>query len=693
MKDGDSFGVFDHAGTIRPEGLGELGLYHQGTRFLSAFEIAIDRHRPLLLGSSVRRDDVLVVDLANPDITDGETPLLRDTVHLFSSSFLWDRSWHVRLRLRSYLPQPLAIELSLLFEADFADIFEVRGVDRIRRGRYLDTVTTRDRLVLGYEGLDRVVRTTRLAFSPIPTLMSPRRVSFELALDALGEAVIEFRANFVVGPELPPELTYDEALGRTRVATEDRRRCCAVIDTTNTRFDDWLERSASDLNMMITRTPHGDYPYAGVPWFSTEFGRDGIITAFETLWIDPRLARGVLAFLAATQAAHSSAEQDAEPGKIIHEIRRGEMAALGEIPFGRYYGSVDSTPLFIMLASAYWRRSGDRAFITTLWPHIERALAWIEEHGDLDGDGFVEYARRASSGLRSQGWKDSLDSISHRNGTLADGPVALCEVQGYVYAAKRGAAEIARMLGFAERAVQLEREADVLREQFERAYWSDELGTYVLALDGDKRPCEVVSSNAGHCLFAGICDPARARRVVDTLLDDASYSGWGIRTLAAGAARYNPLSYHNGSVWPHDNAMIAMGMARYGHKHATTRILSGLLDSSIEFDLRRMPELFCGFRRRDDAGPTRYPVACAPQAWAAGAVFMLLQACLGLDIDAAHSRIVLDRPSLPHSLRRVRVRNLRVGDAVTDLVLDNYDHDVGVHLERRDGDLEVVTVK
>lgn len=406
----------------------------------------------------------------------------------------------------------------------------------------------------------------------------------------------------------------------------------------------------------------------------------------------PSLARGVLGFLASTQATRLIPEEDAEPGKILHESRSGEMATLREVPFGRYYGSADATPLFVMLAGAYYERTGDREFIAELWPNVEAALGWIDRYGDRDGDGFVEYSRQFPDGLLHQGWKDSDQAVFHADGSLADGPIALCEVQGYVYAARRAAATLALLLGKAERAAELTRQAEALRDRFETVFWCEDLSTYALALDGQKRPCRVRTSNAGQCLFTGIVHPERAARMARTLLGPDSFSGWGIRTLAAGEARYNPMSYHNGSVWPHDNALIAQGLARYGFGDLALQIWTGQFEAGLYFDLHRVPELFCGFPQDPGDGPIAYPVACAPQAWSAASVFLLFQACLGLTIDGPGRRFYSTRPRLPASLGELRIHNLQIGDATVDLELVRHEHDVGVNVLRRDGDVQIVVV-
>lgn len=695
LKEGDTFALFDRYGDIHPVGLGEQGLYHEGTRFLSHLELRLGNHRPLLLGSAVKEDNaILTVDLANPDFsTDGQVVLPRDTVHVFRSAFLWKGTCYQQFRIRNYALHPIDISLSLRFEADFVDIFEVRGAKRERRGQRLGDVVEQNSILLRYQGLDGVVRQTRLEFSPQPQEISHSRARFDARLESKGEATFFLNVSCESSEYAPTHLSYHNAFTEVGIALETAKPQCCGVHTSNEQFNEWIGRSTADLRTMITSTPQGPYPYAGVPWFSTAFGRDGIITALASLWYDPEIARGVLGYLAATQAREVVPEQDAEPGKVLHEIRKGEMAALGEIPFGRYYGSVDSTPLFIMLAGAYYERTGDRTFIEAIWPNIELALAWIDNYGDIDGDGFVEYIRRSPNGLIQQGWKDSHDSVFHTDGTLAEGPIALCEVQGYVYAAKRRAAELAVLLGQPEKAQVLLHQARALQRQFEEAFWCEDISTYALALDGKKQPCRVRTSNPGHCLFTGMASQEHAQRVAQTLLEDDSFSGWGIRTVAASEARYNPMSYHNGSVWPHDNALIAYGLARYGFMEAALKIMAGLFEASCFMELHRLPELFCGFARRPGEGPTLYPVACSPQAWSAASVLLLLQACMGFSINAPEGRIFFSYPALPDFIREIEIKNLRVGEGSLDLSVYRNNKYASVNILRREEDIDIVVIK
>jgi glycogen debranching enzyme len=694
LKQGDTFAVFDqHGDFVAAEG-GEHGLYHHGTRFLSTFEVLLAGRRPLLLSSNVSDDNlVFAADLTNVDVRrDNRLVLPHGEVHLFRSRILADGCSIDVIRVCNHSAQPIEMPLLVRFDADFVDVFEVRGTRRLRRGTRLAD-RPGDEYVLSYIGLDNVERRTRIRWSRTPDAIDTGRATFRFTLDPRVMLDMEIAVTCEDDETrwVAPEFGKTLEIARKRFSERTDHAC--VTRSSNESLNRWLKRSAADLEMMITDTPHGLYPYAGIPWFSTPFGRDGLITAFELLWVNPAIARGVLSFLAATQATVRSDAQDAEPGKILHEMRQGEMPALGEVPFGRYYGSIDSTPLFIALAAAYYRRTGDRAFIDRLWPHLLAALTWMERDGDADHDGFLEYARHSANGLVQQGWKDSADSVFHADGRLAPAPIALCEVQGYAYAAWRGAAELAEARNDTT-ASDWHARADRLRDRFEDAFWCDDLETYALALDGDKRPCRVRSSNPAHCLFTGIvASRDHARRMVATLMDDTSFAGWGLRTVSSGEARYNPMSYHNGSIWPHDNAMAAAGFARYGFTAAATRILDAMLDLSQAMDLHRLPELLCGFHRRSEERPTQYPVACAPQAWAAGAVYMLLQAAVGMEIDAVRRRITFCRASLPLSIDRLVLTNVAVGEARVDLALERHAHDVGVNVVRRDGELEIVAIK
>jgi glycogen debranching enzyme len=693
LKHDDTFIVLDSHGDIGASPGGPDGLFHADTRYLARLELLFEELQPLLLGSNQRDDNsALTVDLTNPDIyRQNRLVLQKDMLHLVRTIFLWRGTAYQRIGLQNHGDRRASFDLTLLFHNDFADLFEVRGEKRARRGTSFAKLPGPADVLLEYRGLDGVSRYTTLHFEPRPTRLSVNAATWHLDLDPHHTSSLFVSAS-CSKPEASRPTKFFSGLLAHR---QEMRRSTAgstSIETSNNIFNEVLCQSMADLNMLMTVTPQGRYPYAGIPWYSTTFGRDGLITALQLLWIDPRIARGVLKRLALYQARVVDPAADAEPGKILHEMRGGEMAALHEVPFAQYYGSVDATPLFVLLAGYYCERTGDNETLEELWPAIEAALRWIDGPGDSDRDGFVEYRRASGHGLANQGWKDSHDAIFHADGRLAEGHIALAEVQGYVFAGKQLASRCASRLGRQQIAQRLDADARLLAERFEEAFWCEELGTYALALDGDKKPCKVRSSNAGHLLFSGMIREDRARRVAADLLRPHFFTGWGVRTVAMGEARYNPMSYHNGSIWPHDNALIALGLARYGLKHSVEQVFKGLFDAATYMDLRRLPELFCGFRREKNRGPTLYPVACAPQAWASATPFTLLEAALGLDFDSQRSEIRLRNPRLPSFLDEVILRDLRLGSSSVDLRIRRHGADVSMEVLRSQGKVQVSIV-
>jgi glycogen debranching enzyme len=689
LKHGDTFLVIDAHGDIGAAAGTSDGLFHRDTRFLSRLELRVNGMQPLLLGSSMREDNAIFsADLSNPDMFSGERVVLeKDTLHINRSVFVWRDTLFQRLSLRNHSAKRVELLISITFSADFADVFEVRGMRRARRGTFSVRLNGPHEALLSYLGLDDFLRVTSVYFDPVPTRLSEREARYQVTLTS--HETMSFCVAVRCNPSASQPAPFVRSLLYAHRELRQAAQGAAVVQTSNPLFDKVLRRSMADLAMLKTETPQGPYPYAGTPWYSTTFGRDGLITALQMLWVDPRIARGVLSRLATLRAKTMDTASDAEPGKILHEVRYGEMAALGEVPFGLYYGSVDSTPLFLLLAGLYFERTNDVKALTELWPAIEAALSWIDGPADRDRDGFVEYFRANENGLVNQGWKDSADAIFHADGRLAAGPIALAEVQGYVFAAKRLIARCARRLGYPDRADILEDESRRLAEQFERAFWREDLHMYALALDGAKEPCCVRTSNAGQVLFTGIARADHAATVASTLLAPDLFSGWGIRTVSRREVRYNPMSYHNGSVWPHDNALIAVGLARIGAKGAVNRIFSALFDAATYMDLHRLPELFCGFQRARNRGPTRYPVACAPQAWASAAPFCLLQAALGLEIDPAAEQLRLRNPRLPKFLDEVTLRNVQVGDSSVDIAVRRDGEAVSVSVLRALGAIDV----
>jgi glycogen debranching enzyme len=664
LKDRDTFLVADSMGDVL--GLAD-GLFHDDTRILSRWRLRLGAQTPTLLSGAVSQDNVFFTsNLVNGALVTPGGPLGPPGVlHVERKRFLWEERLYERVAIRNYSNAVVVLPLAFEFDADFRDMFEVRGAMRPRRGERKPVEVGERSVKFRYEGLDRVERYSTIVFSDPPTRLEADRAEFLYALQPEGYVELFVEIGSHVGAP-PCRERFRASAARARFAMRNRRRRGGRLRTTGRLFNAWTEKSRADLALLTTPLQTGPYPYAGIPWFSTAFGRDAIITAWQILWFDPSLARGVLTFLATHQAEEVSAFRDSEPGKIMHETRRGEMAALGEVPFGRYYGGVDTTPLFVGLAGAYVERTGKLDLIEQLWPQLERAIAWVERRLEENPYGLLAYAKSSEKGLTNQGWKDSSDSVFHADGSFPPAPIALVEVQGYVVSAFRSMAKLADMRGDPESAAQWSAKAEVMRQKVEDLYWMEEAGCYGLAIDGEGQLCRVRASNMGHLLFSGVPSPERAQKVIDSLMSPDFSSGWGLRTLAVGEVRYNPMSYHNGSIWPHDTAICAFGMARYGERRGVVHITTAMFESAAQFEMR-LPELFCGFPREAGDPPVAYPVACLPQAWAAGSVFMLLQACLGLRVDGKAGLIEVTDPRLPIGIDHFALLKLSIDDDLFDL--------------------------
>jgi glycogen debranching enzyme len=693
-KEGETFVYSDTHGNLHDRhGLG-LGFYHRDTRFLSHLHMRVSGREPVLLSSSAERAYLSHVDLTNPDLFDGDGVAVPQQTLNIRRIRAVGGCLYERVRIKNYNPHPVDLEVSLTMGADFADVFEVRGLLRERSGHHEPPLLL-DRVVeFAHLGLDGQRRRTRVVFDEDPVGLELRgdlaEVAFRVEVPANQTRLLSFRVEPMIGSRHLPRRDLETTVHELRRSYEDWERGAVRIRTDNALFDQLLQRGIRDLRALYTRTGEGGIVAAGIPWYVAPFGRDSLIAAHQMLMLTPEPARETLELLAARQGTRVDDWRDEEPGKILHEIRSGELAGSGEIPHSPYYGSVDSTPWFLILLAQYVRWTGDLAFARAMLPSAEAALRWIDEYGDLDGDGFVEYRARAPSGMRNQGWKDSWDAIVHEDGSLADPPIALIEVQAYVYLAKLRMAELFAALGDRARAARLTDEASTLRRRFHETFWMEDEEYFAAALDGQKRPVRTVMSNPGHALYCDVVDPGQADLLVRRLFQPDMFSGWGIRTMSKTAAAYNPMSYHNGSVWPHDNALIAAGMKRYGHAEGTNRVATALFDAAVSMDYLRLPELFCGFVRRSAARPVQYPVACSPQAWAAGAPFLLLQAMLGLSARAAENLLTVHQPSLPPWLGEVELRGLRVGDSRLHLVFRREGETTGFTLVAKEGDVRVV---
>jgi glycogen debranching enzyme len=693
VKEGETFLYTDLEGNLDHGDFG-LGLYSRDTRFLSLFRMTISGRDPVLLSSSAERAYMSYVDLTNPSLrVDGDVEVPQQTLNIRRIRAV-NRRLYERVRVKNYNARPVELDLEFALGADFIDIFEVRGMTHETRPNPDPPVVDGRSVTFSAMGRDGLRRSTIVEFGADPDAVRVEgtvvHVSFRLRLAPYQTRLVSMTMDPVVDGEDRSTADFDVAVHELRRSYEEWERGSAQLVTDNEQFNELLDRCLRDLRSLYTQTPDGAILAAGIPWYVTLFGRDSLIASHQILSVNPEPARQALRMLAAHQGTEVDEWRDEEPGKILHEVRQGDLARAGIVPHTPYFGSVDSTPWFLILLAQYFRWTGDVEFVRSLRSNAEAALRWIDEYGDQDGDGFVEYRTRSARGIRNQGWKDSHDSMVHVDGRLAEPPIAPSEVQAYVYLAKSRMADVFLALGEESRAQLLVGEAEDLRRRFNERFWMDDERYFAAALDAEKRQVRTVMSNPGHALYCGIADEDKAALLSKRLLAPDMFSGWGIRTMSKSAAAYNPMSYHNGSVWPHDNALIAAGLKRYGFVRSTNRVATALFDAAIQADYLRLPELFCGFTRRTPNRPVSYPVACSPQSWAAGSPFLLLQAMLGISARAHENLLTVNKPHLPTWLNTVEVRNLAVGTSRISLVFRREGEITSFSLLQREGDVRVV---
>ncbi|PYZ93998.1 amylo-alpha-1,6-glucosidase [Salipaludibacillus keqinensis] len=666
IKEDDVFFLTDEKGNIPEDHPYGPGLYSKDTRFLSKFDLKINDEEPILLSSNADESYYAEMILTNPHMeAEGKVKLWRESVEMKRKRFIFDGALYEEITVKNYNPKQTSFEVSIHLDADFKDMFIVRGFQNGTVGKREESTVNENGMAIRYIGADDVNRTLDVKWNLTPIRTTDKGdIYFACSLDHEEEQTISLTMVPTVGEESTKVLKHEDALRQLMTSYKEWAESTTKVTTNHPQLQRLIDRGLGDLRVLLTDLGYGKFPVAGLPWFGVPFGRDSLIAALQMLPFNSEVAKGTLKTMASKQGTKKDSWRDEEPGKIMHEIRFGELANTGQIPFTPYYGTIDATPLFLVLLSEYMKWTGDLALFNELEENVEAALNWIDEYGDRDGDGFVEYHQEASKGIANQGWKDSGDSIVHRNGELGETPIALSEVQGYVYHAKKSMAEVYELLGNRDKASQLTADTKTLKAQFEESYWMEEQQFYALALDKEKNQVGTVTSNPGHVLLSGMLDLDRAKSVSDMLVSDKMYSGYGIRTMGEGEAGYNPMSYHNGTVWPHDNSVIILGMSKTKNQEQAAKAMEGLIRSADSFEYDRLPELFCGYEAKGKA--VNYPVACSPQAWAAGTPLLFVQAMLGLFPNALEKTITIN-PFLPNGVNEIKIENMRIGEGTISL--------------------------
>lgn len=708
VKDDDLFLVTDTMGNISGCSLADggnpsMGLFCRDTRFLSRLELQIDGRSPVLLSSTAEKGFAVSVLCTNPKIDDR---MKADTVGIRREMVL-NGALFEEIEVANYSTTTVTFELSISFDADFVDLFEVRGYERDRRGKLLRLVDSNslsliptqtslskeDSLTLAYQGLDNSVMESRIQFQyDPPDYFKGYTAVWRLELASHATHKLGYRVNLLTSNNSSSSVSAAVTLGQAKAAEmmEEQHWVQQItsIRADTSVFNRVIERAEQDMYLLRQSFGTNKTVSAGVPWFSTLFGRDSLITAAQTLMLNPQIAKETLILLAAYQGKVEDDWREEEPGKILHELRLGEMARCQEIPHTPYYGTVDATPLWLMLYAEYYAWTHDRDTLEQLWPNALAAMDWIDRH--LQATGYLAYSRKSKRGLNNQGWKDSGDCIVNSKGELANGPIALCEVQAYVYAAKTRLVEIAKLKKRLDLAETWQEDAKNLKQRFNQDFWLEEQDFCALALDGEGKQVDSITSNPGHCLHLGIFTPEKAYSVAERLRAPDLFNGWGIRTLSSLSPAYNPMGYHIGSVWPHDNALIAMGLRSLGLIDQALELFQALFDMTNQQPYQRPPELFCGYERNGDHTPVQYPVACTPQAWATGSIFQLLQMIVNLVPDAPNNCLRIIDPALPESINRLSLHNLQVGTTILDLEFERSGSTTACRVARKRGNLRVV---
>ncbi len=694
IRERDLFLLTDTAGQVPRGNANGYGLYFADTRYLSGYEFSFSTSKPMVLLTTAElgySSEHVLTNFSMRDLEGRNVP--QGTIQVHRTRVLED-VLEETLEVTNYNSFEVDLDLVFRFAADFADVFVVRGYEPEYPGELLAPVWEHGALRMTYKGTDGRTRQTMVLFTPGPrSVQTDPEVAF-----ASFRAALKPRESTVIRIVVTMDGRLEAPQGVARFAIVEKEyskwlRKATRMKTDNDFFDAVLARSLRDLRMLWNHEQfEGGYPAAGTPWYDTLFGRDTAIVGLQTLWLKPDLSRQCLATLARWQGKAFDAWRDEEPGKILHELRVGELTRTGELPFSPYFGSIDATPLFLLLCGEYFQWTADRELMSQLEMNIRAALHWLEEYGDVDGDGYVEYEKHSSRGLVNQVWKDSGDSMMHADGSLLKPPITPVEVQAYVYAAMQKLSPLFAALGDRAMAENLLQKAALLRERFRKDFWL-EAGFFALALDGEGMPAASVTSNAGHALWGGIATKGQAAQLVRRLMRRDMFTGWGIRTLSSSSPRFNPQGYHVGTVWPHDNSIMAMGFKHYGFEREVNRLATALFEAAQGFPYYRLPELFGGASRSAHQSPVPYPVACRPQSWAAGAVLLITQAVLGLRPDAPNKRLYVVRAQLPDWLHAVAVNGLRVGRAEVNLFYEQLDA-TGAHVQVVDvrGDLDVQVV-